>query len=353
MINISNKPAKSNSLFFGESDGISRLDMTYDSSFKKLVEVDESNEWFLNIVSCSQDRWDEMPPEGLSKFQKTTAYQTVVDCLVPDIFSSLSEISNDPWLSHLYSRISTMESTHAMSYSSGVDQAFGAKATEFLDIIYADPKIVERVELELDIAKQFIKAVRNGWENTEANHKLLLTVLASVFIVEGIKFPFSFFTSWTLSKAYGNCAQGFSQLLIKIATDEMTVHTTTGSTVLGKLRKSPDLKYLFDNGWFAEMFTNHMKEIVKRELEWAEYLLEDGEVPGFNYEICEHFLRYWADRRLRELGLPQIYNVQKNDIEIWFDEYRNINNKAAALQEIDNVSYQLNQVIDDLGRFDS
>ena len=352
MINIQNKPTQNKELFFGESDGVSRLDLPYDSAFKKLAELDESNMWFLNIVSCSQDRWNEFPPEALSKFQKNLAYQTVLDSLVPDVFSYLSEISNDYYLGYLYQRISTMETIHAGSYSAGVDQAFGAQASEFLDIIYTDPKIAERVELELDVATRFITAVKTGWEDTEENHKLLLETLIGVFLLEGIKFPFSFYTSWSLNKAYDNCAQGFSQLLIKISIDEMAVHTTTGSTVMKKLSKSPKLKYLFESGWFADTFNTMLKETVRRELEWTEYLLEDGETPGFNYTIAEHFIQYWADRRLKEVRLVPIYNVQKNDIEVWYDEYRNPNGKQSALQEIDNISYQLGQVKDDLYRFD-
>lgn len=351
MINIQSKPTQNKELFFGESDGISRLDLTYDSSFKKLAELDESNMWFLNIVSCSQDRWEEFPPEALSKFQKNLAYQTVLDSLVPDVFSYLSEISNDYYLEYLYKRISTMEAIHAGSYSAGVDQAFGAKATEFLDIIYTDPKIAERVEVELDVATRFIDAVKAGWEDTHKNRKLLIETLIGIYFLEGIKFPFSFYTSWSLNKAYNNCAQGFSQLLIKISVDEMAVHTTTGSTVIKKLSKSPKFKYLFESGWFEKTFRAMLDETLTRELAWTEYLLEDGETPGFNYKIAEHFLQYWADYRLREVKLDTIYNVQKNDIEIWFDEYRNPNGKQSALQEVDNISYQLGQLKNDLYRF--
>src|SRR5574344_1364849 len=115
MINLDNKPELNNRLFFGDNS-VARLDLSYDPQFKKLAETDEANVWFLNIVSCSQDRWEEMPPNALSKFQKTLAYQTVLDSTVPDIFKYLSSIANDPWLQYLYSRISTMEHTHAMSY---------------------------------------------------------------------------------------------------------------------------------------------------------------------------------------------------------------------------------------------
>lgn len=351
MINLEKRPEKS-TLFSGEST-IARLDLSYDSQFKKLAETDEANVWFLNVVSCSQDRWDEMPSNALSKFRKTLAYQTLLDSTVPDIFKHLSAIADDPWLEYLYSRISTMEHTHAMSYSSGVDQAFGAKASEFLDIIYTDEKIKDRVKDELEIATKFIQSVKAGWHDSEENHKILLEALFIVFLLEGIKFPFSFFTSWTLNKGHNNCAQGFSQLLIKIATDEMQVHTTLGATVLKKAKKSDQFKYLFDSGWFEEMATKVTETVRQKEKEWAAYLLEDGEVPGFNQAICDHFIDYWIARRQREIGLPITVDIQKNDIEEWFDSYRNINNKQAALQEIDNISYQVAQLRDDLSKFDT
>ena len=352
MINLDKQPQGQSKLFFGEHD-LARLDLPFDPKFKALAEIDESNAWFLNVVSCSQDRWTEFPPHALSKFQKTLAYQTVTDSLVPDVFPIFSEIATDPWLKYLYSRITTMEHTHAMSYSSGVTQAFGAKATEFLDIIYTDPKIKERITPELEIATKFINVVHAGWENTDENKKLHLEMLVTVFLLEGVKFPFSFFTSWTLNRGYDNVAQGFSQLLIKIATDEMVVHTATGSNVINKLRKSADYKHLFESGWFDQMAEKRFTDIVAREIDWAIYLLEDGECPGFNEAICVHFIHYWADRRRKEIKIEQQHNVKKNDIEDWFDEYRNINNKTAALQEIDNISYQLGQVKNDIDRFDS
>jgi ribonucleoside-diphosphate reductase beta chain len=245
-----------------------------------------------------------------------------------------------------------MEHTHAMSYSSGVDQAFGAKATEFLDIIYTDPKIKDRIQSELDVALRFVDAVHNGWEETLENKKLLLELLTKIFALEGIKFPFSFFTTWTLNRAYNNCAQGFSQLLIKISIDEMQVHTVVGASLIKKLRKSPLFAELFQTTWYEDMANEVFSQVASKEKAWAEYLLEDGEVPGFNQEICNHFIEYWTDRRRNEIGLEKQFNVTKNDIEKWFDSYRSVNDKHSALQEVDNISYQIGQVRNDLSKFD-
>lgn len=353
LINLDNKPTNYAPLFFGDYGNVARIDIGGDPQFKKLAETDEANFWALNVVSCSQDRWSDMPDNALSKYQKNLAYQTAMDSLVPGVFSYLSEAATDPWLTYLYSRISAMEHVHAMSYSSGISQAFGAKAEEFLDIIYTDPKIKQRVKTELEVASRFIDACSKGLENTDEHRKLIVETLSRVLLLEGVKFPFSFFTSWAINKACDGAAQGFSQVLLLIAKDELQVHTTTGATVLRKLRNSTDFAYLFEGGWFEETFTAMVKETVQSEVEWAEYLLEDGELLGFNRSICEHFIQYWANYRCREVRVAECYNITKNDIEEWFDSYRNINGKSAALQEIDNVSYQRSQIVNDLWRFDT
>lgn len=351
MINLTTKPSEEHKLVFGAQD-LGRLDLPYDKTFKNLASVDEANVWYLDVVSCSSDRWGAFPPSALSKFQLTLGYQTVLDSLVPDVFKALNEIVTDPYLKYLYSRISTMEHTHALSYSSGVTQAFGAKATEFLDIIYTDPQIKHRIDDELALISEFITATHN-WSNTEYNRKLLLKVLVAVFCLEGIKFPFSFFTSWSLNKAYDNCAQGFSQLLLSIAVDEMTVHTATGSNFINKLSKSPDFHQEFKSGWFTTMAESYISRVVEKEINWATYLLESGNEPGFTLPICDHFIKYWADRRRKEINVPQQYNLQKNDIEMWFDEYRNVKNKSSALQEISNINYQIGKCVNDLHKFDT
>ena len=351
MINLTHKPSPVHKLVFGEQD-IGRLDLPYDATFKSLASVDEGNVWYLNVVNCANDRWSEFTPSALTKFQLTVAYQTVLDSLVPDVFKALNEVVTDPYLKYLYSRISTMEHTHALSYSSGITQAVGAKATEFIDVIYSDPMISLRIEDELAIIKQFIKATET-WSNTEANRKLLLQTLVAVFALEGIKFPFSFFTTWTLNKGYNNCIQGFSALLLSIAVDELTVHTATGSNFINKLRKDPNFKEEFSSGWFDTMATEYLHKVATKEISWASYLLETGPEPGFTDQICEHFIKYWTNRRAKEIRLPELYaGIVKNDIEVWFDDYRNVKNKGSALQEISNINYQLGMVVNDLDKFD-
>ena len=102
------------------------------------------------------------------------------------------------------------------------------------------------------------------------------------------------------------------------------------------------------------MASAYLQKVATKEIAWASYLLESGPEPGFTDQICEHFIKYWTNRRAKEIRLPELYSgIVKNDIEIWFDDYRNVKNKGSALQEISNINYQLGMVVNDLHKFDT
>ena len=351
MVSLDRIPNNDSRLFFGDNGGLSNMTIGGSKRYQDISNADEANFWSLNTVSCSQDRAEELPVIALSKFQKNIGYQHVVDSLVPDVYSYLSEIATDPWLKYLYSRIGTMEQVHAMSYSAGLVQAFGAKAKDFLDIIYTDPRIKDRVTAELDIANRFRSAVQSGWTESEENAKLLLELLVRTFFLEGVKFPFSFLTTWTINRAYDNKIQGFSLTLLEIAKDEMQTHTTTGAAVLNDLRSDKLFGPIIKSDWYISMVDSISLETEQKDIEWAQYLLEDGEIQGFNLAICEHFIKYWIDRRRKQIKFEPFYNLEKNDIEKWFDSYRNINSKVNALQESESAAYQKGTLLNDLYRF--
>ena len=352
MINLSRIPTNDSRLFFGDNGGVPNLTIGGSKRYQDLANADEANFWSINTVSCSQDRADELPSIALSKFQLNIGYQTAVDTLVPDVYSYLAEIATDPYLSYLYSRIGTMEKVHSMSYSAGLVQAFGAKAKDFLDIIYTDPRIKDRISAELEVAIRFRTAVQSGWTESVDNAKLLIELLVRLLFLEGVKFPFSFLTTWSINRAYDNKISGFSLTLLEIAKDEMQTHTTTHAAVINDLRNDKLFGPIIKSNWFTSLVDSVSIEVQDKEIEWSQYLLEDGEIQGFNAAICEHFIKYWTDRRRRQIKCEPIHNLEKNDIEKWFDSYRNINGKAQALQEADSAAYQQGTLLNDLYKFD-
>ena len=390
LIDVSKKPEPHSKLFFGEYSGLARIDTMQFPQLKKIYESSESNTWFTNELDYSKDiiGWKEIPAHAQRMFKLNISYQTLMDSGVTNIFSEIAKFGSLSEVQYLYSRISIEENIHALSYSNALATVFGSEAEEMLDLVYEDKIVQKRMENEVDGADKFMELCINNGKTTKIKRKLknmspsnafsmlkdindivfdryveteaeideakksLLMLLGASFLLEGIKFPFSFFVTWSINKAYENNIQGMARLIKLIAWDEMTVHTVAGSTVLGILRKdeSQGFSHLFD--WFDEEMIKFTKKTVEAELEWSEYLLKDGSIPGFNKGIGEHFVKYWADRRLKEIKIQPIYNEKKSDIIDWYNRYRDLNSTSSALQESDALNYQKGKLSNDLDKFD-
>jgi len=352
---VDKKPEPHNKLFFGSYGNYVRIDKIQYPQIKKLYESSESNTWFMNEIDYSKDivGWQSIPKNAQRMFKLNIVYQTLMDSGVTNIFNEISKVCSVSELQYLYSRISIEENIHSLTYSNGLNVVFGAEAEEVLDLVYSDPVVKKRMENEVDGSENFIKKCIIDNRSDDEAKKSLLMLLGAAFLLEGIKFPFSFYVSWTINKSFDNSIQGFSRALKLIAWDEMTVHTTTGSTVLGILRKDKTQEFSHLFKWFDETMIKFTKKTVQQELDWNNYLLEDGPIPGYNQAIGEHFIKYWADKRLKEIGLQPLYNEKKSDIIDWYNKYRDLNSTSTALQEADATNYQKGKLVNDLDKFDN
>ena len=351
---VDKKPEDHSKLFFGEYGGFIRIDKIQYKNIKKLYEASESNTWFPNEIDYKADiiGWNVLSPQAQRMFKLNIGYQTLMDSGATSLFHELAKVTSLPELQYLYNRIGIEENIHTLTYSNGLDTVFGADATGILDEVYDDEFIKGRIKNEVDGGENFIDLCVNQGRMDDEAKKSILVVLGAIFMLEGIKFPFSFFVTWNINKAYENGIQGFSRALKLIAWDEMTVHTTAGSTILGILRKdkSQGFSHLFE--WFDEFITGYVKNLVTDECEYNRYLLQDGEIPGYNEAIGEHVIKYHADLRMKELKLEPIYNEEKSDIIDWYNKYRDLNSTSTALQEADATNYQKGKLVNDLDRFD-
>jgi ribonucleotide reductase beta subunit family protein with ferritin-like domain len=133
---IEKKPKEYSKLFFGDYGNFQRIDYISYDIFKQLAENSESNTWFTNEIDYSKDKkgYSRLSEKEKRMFHLNILYQTILDSLVPNTFSLLSELSTDTYLAYLYSRINVEENIHSMTYSSGLSQVFGAQATKMLDL---------------------------------------------------------------------------------------------------------------------------------------------------------------------------------------------------------------------------
>jgi len=355
ILDVSSKPEENWKLFFGDTGNFLRVDRVDYKIFDTLYNSAFGNFWTHRVVNFQADAtgWDNIDENGQRIILLNLGYQTLMDSGVVNDYNYLSICSSNAELNILYQYIAQNESIHALSYSYGLSQMFGAKAKEKIDIVYEDEVIKSRLENEAQYSGDLIElAVKQGKTDDETK-KALLKTLISTYFLEQVKFPFSFFVAWSINKGYNNAIQGFSMLLKLIAWDELTTHAPTGMNVIKTLRKEKrqGFSHLFKEE-IDDFIMDYAKIILEEELKWNEYLFKDGPVQGFTKAMGEHFIKYFVDYALTHIGYDKITNEKKSDVIDWYNEYRDIKNQNAALQEISNISYQKGNLMNDLSKLD-
>ena len=352
VIDVSHKPEEQEKIFFGDFGRYIRIDKVSHEIAKKLKEASEGNTWFTKEVDYKADktRFFSLPEDAQRAFKLNIAYQTLMDSGVTGGFSMvLNKIVTSSIWSILYSRIAIEEVIHAESYSYGLSEVFGHLATETLDLVYTDPMVQKRMENEVALFENLDKLTESDCDLMEKK-KALLQLLTGIYLLEGVKFPFSFLVTFTINNSYSDAISGFTKTIKLIAHDELHIHVPTGKNVLSILRNDSyqGFKELFDSGWFDNMVKELSSKVMEQEIEWAKYLFDGRQVDGINSTISEHFIKYWSMVRLADIGVDIGFQEAKSDIIDWFNLYRDINKQNAALQETSNTSYQKGILKNDL-----
>ena len=323
VIDIDKKP-ENQKIFFGDFGHYIRIDSVSHEVARKLKEASEGNTWFSKEVDYKSDktRFSSLPQDAQRAFKLNIAYQTLMDSGVTSGFSSiLNRIVTSSIWSILYARIAIEENIHAESYSYGLSEVFGHEATETLDLVYNDEFVKHRMEKEVELFGNVDELCNLEGSNASLDEKkqavsldekkqAVLKLLIGIYLLEGVKFPFSFLVTFTINNSYDNAIAGFTKTIKLIAHDELSTHVPAGKNVMNILRKENDQGFihLFKSGWFDETAKAMTEFTVNEEIKWAKYLFDGYEVSGINSSVSEHFIKYWAGVRLRDLGVESQYN---------------------------------------------
>lgn len=354
IVSIDQLPEERYKLFFGDSGKFLRIDHVDYPTFKKLYETAFGSFWTWRKFDFTRDRlgWDTISPVGQRMFLLNNGYQSLMDSGVVSIYNYLSLLATNTELALAYQYIAQNESIHAASYSYGLTEMFGAEASSKIDIVYSDPVIKTRLENEVDFTDDLFKNCIQQQLTDDTAKETIIKAIVAAYMLEHIKFPFSFFVTWSVNKAFSKAIESFSLLLVEIAHDELVVHTSVNANVIKILRKETrqEFKHLFKD--LDQFIIDYARSTAESEMKWNRYLQQDGPITGYTIEVGDAFIRYQTDRALSALGLDPIYNEKKNDIIEWFDMYRNSNMRNIAAQETQNINYQKGALKNDIDSYD-
>jgi len=344
-------------IFFGDYSGFQRFDQ-YKYNFAKSIENKMRNAfWNQNEISLVSDRmkFPDLPEHAKKIITSNLLFQTLMDSVQSrGLDSVLSELTTSPEWEMVFKTQAYFESIHSLSYSHVVREMF-PDATKVFDEIKDNEYIKHRVDEEVNCYNSFLTGKFESLDE-EDKRKKLLELLVRIYALEGVKFYVSFLVTYTVNNSYHNSIPGLVRIIKLINFDE-DIHVSVFSGLIGILRKNKDEGFsdIISSEWFEKMTMRIFRKVVQDEVSWGEYLLSIGNVPTLTAKILENFVKYYANKRLNQIKMPDLYvNAKKNDIIEWFEVYKNIDLDNAAQQESEALSYNVGIIKNDIpeGIFD-
>ena len=165
--------------------------------------------------------------------------------------------------------------------------------------------------------------------------KKLWICLASVNILEGVRFYVSFACSWAFAEL--KKMEGNAKIIKFIARDE-NVHLGSTQQLLKILPKDdPDFIKIAEET--REECIQMFVDAVDQEKAWAEYLFKDGSMIGLNALLLNEYIEWIANKRMLAVGVKSPYSVPQANPLPWTQKWISGGDVQVAPQETEISSY--------------
>ena len=176
--------------------------------------------------------------------------------------------------------------------------------------------------------------------------KLLYLCIASVNILEGVRFYVSFACSWAFAEL--KKMEGNAKIIKLIARDE-NVHLGSTQQIL-KLLPQDDPDFVKIAKECEEEVIQMFVEAVNQEKEWAKYLFKDGSMIGLNAKLLEDYIEWIANKRMTAIGITSPYKVPRANPLPWTQKWISGAEVQVAPQETEISSYVIGGTKQDVSK---
>jgi ribonucleoside-diphosphate reductase beta chain len=164
--------------------------------------------------------------------------------------------------------------------------------------------------------------------------KKLWLCLASVNVLEGVRFYVSFACSWAFAEL--KKMEGNAKIIKFIARDE-NVHLASTQQLL-KLLPQDDPDYVSIKQECEAEVVKMFEDAVAQEKSWAHYLFRDGSMIGLNEQLLCEYVDWIAHKRMNAIGLHSAFKGGSNPLP-WTQKWIAGADVQVAPQETEITSY--------------
>jgi len=339
-------------IFFGSGRGLQRYDIMKHQVFYDLAEKMDENFWKPQEISLDQDVADF---KSLENSESRISVLNIKRQMVLDTIQGRSplltfgRITTNSALEAAITRLQFQEVNHSDSYSYILRNVYPDPAKIFDEII--DDEIIKKHTGSItDAYEKFYNALAK-WEclpksdparpTLKDMKKYAWKALIAWNIIEGVRFFVSF--ACTFAFAENQKMTGNAQELKLIARDEL-LHLQITQKLINILKKDEQEGFFEVIEETREETRQMFYDAAMNEIEWAQYLFEEGSIIGLNTEILEKYMKYIVNTRLRAIKEPKMFeDVTQNPLP-WMDQWLGKSREEVLPQEIEATEYKIGVV---------
>lgn len=275
-----------------------------------------ANHWMPNEISMQKDieQWraaDVLTADERHMLKRNFGFFATAESLAANnITLGTYRLITNPECRQYLMRQAFEEAVHVHAYQYIVE-SLGLDEGEIFNMYQEVPCVHDKDAFCLD----YIDTLTNptfatGTRTTD--QQLLKSLIAFAMIMEGLFFYVGFVQILAMGRQ--NKMIGCSEQVQYILRDE-TLHLNFGIDVINQIKlENPAL-------WtesFRQEVVHMMQTAVDLEYRYAEDTMPRG-ILGLNKESFKEFLRFVANRRLEQIGLPEVFGRQTNPFP-WMSE---------------------------------
>lgn len=313
-INLLNpeQPNKSTGIINGESSGLLNWDDIAYPQMYDLYQVLLSNFWIAQEINMQDDikQWDTLTAHEQDVFLRVNTQLAMLDSLQTPTMSQAMDYVTDSSFKAIFAVISQQEAVHNESYSYILSSLIPLEEqNRRFNEAKTDPIILQRNQFILDVYDKF------RYNPTPQN---LLELAVNSLNLEGIYFYAGFAFFYNLARQQKMLKT--STMISYIQRDEIQ-HTYFVAQVVRillaeneELNTDANIDYIYRS----------ISKATEHEKEWAHTILAD--IDGIDLTEFDHYVEYLANKRLRQLGMENLYVERENPmpwIQVFSDEMMN------------------------------
>jgi ribonucleoside-diphosphate reductase beta chain len=331
--------------------GMQRYDTLKYRQFDKLTDKQLGFFWRPEEVDVLRDAKDfkDLTPWEQHIFSSNLKRQILLDSVQgrsPNL--ALLPLVSLPELETWIETWAFSETIHSRSYTHIIRNVYSDPAKVFDEMLDME----EIISCGNDISKYYDDLIRysqwyqllgagehecNGVKFTVSEYELkkkLWLCLASVNVLEGIRFYVSFACSWAFAEL--KKMEGNAKIIKFIARDE-NVHLASTQQLL-KILPQDDPDYIRIKAECEPEILKMFEDAVAQEKAWAHYLFKDGSMIGLNEQLLCDYVEWIANKRMTAIGLHGPFKGGSNPLP-WTQKWIAGAEVQVAPQETEISSY--------------